>query len=122
MKKYNPSDEFVSPEESERIIKLGYDYPFLNDRILYSQAFNWFREKYNLFVEFEVDQTMEPKFCFRIYWYRLDYRGNEWFDLTNTVEHEWYLYYTYKEAEEDCVKYLIDIAEEHNELGVKLFF
>ena len=121
-RKYNPEDEFLPSKEFEEIIKLGFDYPLFNNKILYHQAFRWLGENYNLFPEFEVDRTMEPKFCFRIYWYRSDYRGDEWFDLTNTDGYEWYLYYTKEKSELDCIKYLIGIANDHNNLGYKLYY
>ena len=108
--KYNIESEFLPQEESEKLIKLGIDYPF-NRKISYHLAFFWFREVHHLYPEIEVDQTMEPKFCFRINWYKSDYQGNEWIDLTN--REEWFLYYTQEEAELDCIRRMINIVEEY---------
>jgi hypothetical protein len=73
---------------------------------LYQQAFRWFREKYNLFCEIQIDRTTEPKFCFDIFQY-------EHFGNYEKIEvKEWYLYRTQEEAELECLKKLIEIVKE----------
>jgi len=73
---------------------------------LYQQAFRWFREKYNLFCEIQIDRTTEPKFCFDIFQY-------EHFGNYEKIEvEEWYLYRTQEEAELECLKELIRIVKQ----------
>jgi hypothetical protein len=70
---------------------------------LYQQVFRWFREKYNLFCEIQIDRTTEPKFCFDIFQY-------EHFGNYEKIEvKEWYLYRTQEEVELECLKKLIEI-------------
>ena len=71
----------------------------------YSQAFRWFREKYGLFYEIQIDRTTAPKFCFNIFQY--EHFGN----YEDIRIGEWYLYRTYEEAELECLKELIEIAK-----------
>lgn len=72
---------------------------------LYSQCFKWFREKYNLFCEIQIDKTTEPKFCFDIFQY-------EHFGNYEKIEvKEWYLYRTQEEVELECLKKLIEIVK-----------
>ena len=71
------------------------------------QAFKWFREKYSLFTTINVDKTMEPKFCYSIDELQMfDFFG-EWKNIVFNSD----LYYTYEEAELDCLKKLIEIAK-----------
>jgi hypothetical protein len=73
---------------------------------LYQQAFRWFREKYNLFCEIQIDRTTEPKFCFDIFQY-------EHFGNYEKIEvEEWYLYRTQEEVELECLKTLIEIIKQ----------
>ena len=73
---------------------------------LYQQAFRWFREKYNLFCEIQIDRTTEPKFCFDIFQY-------EHFGNYEKIEvKEWYLYRTQEEVELECLKELIRIVKQ----------
>jgi hypothetical protein len=73
---------------------------------LYQQAFRWFREKYNLFCEIQIDRTTEPKFCFDIFQY-------EHFGNYEKIEvKEWYLYRTQEEVELECLKKLIEILKQ----------
>ena len=73
---------------------------------LYQQAFRWFREKYNLFCEIQIDRTTEPKFCFDILQY-------EHFGNYEKIEvKEWYLYRTQEEVELECLKTLIEIIKQ----------
>jgi hypothetical protein len=75
---------------------------------LYQHAFKFFREKYNLFCEIQIDRTTEPKFCFDIFQY-------EHFGNYEKIEvKEWYLYRTQEEAELACLKKLIEIANEQH--------
>lgn len=72
---------------------------------LYQQAFRWFREKYNLFCEIQIDRTTDPKFFFDIYQY--EHFGN----YKEIRIGEWYLYRTYEEAELACLEKLIEIVK-----------
>ena len=71
----------------------------------FSQAFRWFREKYNLFCEIQIDRTAEPKFCFDIFQY--EHFGN----YKEIRIGEWYLYRTQEEAELECLNKLIEIVK-----------
>jgi len=83
----------------------------------FSQAFRWFREKYQIFPEVLTDCTTEPKF---VYTYKTFYGNPK--DLT---EQEWGwennigkysdLYRTYEEAELDCLTKLIELVESKSE-------
>jgi hypothetical protein len=75
---------------------------------LYQQAFRWFREKHNLFVNFPIDQTSKPKFCYHIVEYYEDEVTWEWKDNWGWS----FLYRTYEEAEIECLKKLIEIVKQ----------
>jgi hypothetical protein len=72
----------------------------------FSQAFRWFREKYNLHSEILLDQTTQPKYCFEIHKYE-DFGNYEEIKID-----EWFLYRTYEEAELACLIKLIEIVKE----------
>jgi hypothetical protein len=74
---------------------------------LYQQAFRWFREKYRLYSAVNVDQTMEPKFAYCISEYCSNALTYGW----NTIVFNSDLYYTYEEAELECLKKLIEIVK-----------
>jgi hypothetical protein len=63
---------------------------------LYQQAFRWFREKYGLYQEIQVDTTTYPKFTYHI----VNSSGAK-------IIGE-YLYQTYEEAELECLKYIVN--------------
>jgi hypothetical protein len=119
--------EFVPYEESLELKELGFDeeclkywndfgktstymrFQLLNDiddwcqdyikAPLYSQAFRWFREKYNLY-QF-VHYHSRPEYTFAVY---------------NDIEMNWTLhekvsFNTYEEAELACLKKLIEIIK-----------
>jgi hypothetical protein len=125
--------EFIPYEQALALKELGFDepclglfkfdnlsleYPYLtntgliNSNLekycsapLYQQAFRFFREKYNLFCEIQIDRTTEPKFCFDIFQY--EHFGN----YEEIRIGEWYLYRTQEEAELECLKKLIEIVK-----------
>jgi hypothetical protein len=70
-----------------------------------SQAFRFFREKYNLHSEILLDQTTQPKYCFEIHKYE-DFGNYEEIRIG-----EWFLYRTFEEAELACLVNLIDIVK-----------
>jgi hypothetical protein len=73
----------------------------------FSQAFRWFREKYNLFHEINVDKTTEPKFAYTI----IEYELAQFFEGFKEDVLAEYLYYKYEEAELACLEKLIEIVE-----------
>lgn len=85
---------------------------------LFPQAFQFFRDKFQLFHEIQVDCTTYPKFCFEI----REFVGNPK-DLTemewgwNKIENDfnegtvWGLYRHYREAELACLRKLIQICK-----------
>ena len=74
----------------------------------YSQAFEFFEEKFKLFPTLNVDQTMEPKFCYSISKFIVDEGG--FFDWEDIIYGS-YLYYTRQEAKLECLRDLIKIAK-----------
>lgn len=72
---------------------------------MFSQAFRFLREKYNLHSEILLDQTTQPKYCFEIHKYE-DFGNYEEIKIG-----EWFLYRTYEEAELECLKKLIKIVK-----------
>jgi len=74
----------------------------------YSQAFEFFEEKFKLFPTLHVDQTMEPKFGYSIAEFFEDDGG--FFDWKNTMSS--YLYYTRQESKLECLRNLIKIVKE----------
>ena len=75
----------------------------------YSQAFEFFEEKFKLFSTLEVDQTMEPKFGYSIAEFFEDEGG--FFDWKNIIPGS-YLYYTRQESKLECLRELIKIVKE----------
>ena len=73
----------------------------------YSQAFEFFEEKFKLFPTLHVDQTMEPKFGYSIAEFFEDEGG--FFDWKNIMSS--YLYYTRQESKLECLRELIKIAK-----------
>ena len=119
--------EFIPYEQSLELKELGFDeecfaryfkgqlrmyqvfqqHPFSETALtpLYQQAFRFFRGKYGLYSTIEVDQTMEPKFCYSISKYKGDF---QWDNILPTYSE---LYYTYEETELACLKKLIEIVK-----------
>ena len=80
----------------------------------FSQAFRWFREKYNIFPEILTDCTTEPKFCYtytRFFGNQNDLSSEEW-GWENNIGQYSLLYRTYEEAELACLEKLIEIVEQ----------
>jgi hypothetical protein len=73
----------------------------------YSQILKWFRDFYNLFGVINIDRTIEPKFCYSIY----EYKPTQFFEGWNDMEFNSDLYYTYEEAELECIRKLIEIVK-----------
>jgi hypothetical protein len=73
----------------------------------YSQAFEFFEEKFKLFPTLHVDQTMEPKFGYSIAEFFEEEEGLfDWKDIMSS-----YLYYTRQESKLECLRELIKIAK-----------
>ena len=90
--------EFIPYEQILEIKTLGFD------GILWQEAFRWFRDKRGLYSTIEIDQTMEPMFCYSLSRYNGNY---QWDNILPTYSE---LYYTYEEAELACLKKLIEIV------------
>jgi hypothetical protein len=71
-------------------------------------AFEWFRDTHNLFSTINIDQTMEPKFCYSIVKYNQDLDGQ--FDW-ETIVFNSDLERSYQLAEVACIEKLCDIVE-----------
>lgn len=74
---------------------------------LYQQAFRWFREKYNLFILMQVGQHSgeHQTFYFNVFKYGVNLYKSKHRSATGT--------YTYKEAEHEALRKLIEIVEEN---------
>jgi hypothetical protein len=97
----------------------NFKEPQICTAILYQQAFKWFRDKHQLYHEIQVDQTTEPKFCFKI----SEFIGNpndlterEWGWENIPSDDSWGLYRKYEEAELACLKKLIELVKEKYEI------
>lgn len=73
---------------------------------LYSQAFRWFREKYNLFMLMQVGQHNgeHQTFYFNVFEYGVNLYKSKFRSKTGV--------YTYEEAELACLRKLIEIVKE----------
>lgn len=71
---------------------------------LYQQCIDWFRNKHNLIIEIQTDQTSNPKFCYEIYKYK-EY-GN-WTRLTDV--NNWGLSYDYYRNINDAIEETIKL-------------
>ena len=126
--------EFVPFELAVKLKTLGFDEPclgyldcdrhfifnevksnFLDCEIkipTFSQAFRWFRDKYNIFPEIVTDCNTEPKFCYtytRFFGNQNDLSSKEW-GWENNIGQYSLLYRTYEEAELACLEKLIEIV------------
>jgi hypothetical protein len=86
--------------------------------LLYQQAFDFFRSKYQLYSEILVDRTSSPKFSYRV----TEFIGNP----KDLAEREWDwlisindgLYREQSEAKLECLKKLIEIVKENHENSI----
>ncbi len=84
---------------------------------LYQQAFDWFREKHQLYPEILLDQTSSPKFCYKISRFlgNLDYLSEIEWDWENIQSDDtWGMYRKHNEAEIACLDKLIQILNYEN--------
>jgi hypothetical protein len=107
---YNPFT--YNSESSDNKISFRLEYPqhqgFTPKSTrdpLYQQAFRFFREEHGLFSAVNVDQTMEPKFCYSVSRYA---ENSDWAILVFNSD----LYYTYEEAELALLRRLIQTVKE----------
>jgi hypothetical protein len=131
--------EFVTYELALRMKQLGFDetcfgcytkdkelsYDYSDNRgeghyfqdctaPTFSQAFRWFRDKYNIFPEIVTDCTTEPKFCYtytRFFGNQNDLSSEEW-GWENNIGQYSLLHRIYEEAELACLEKLIEIIEQ----------
>jgi hypothetical protein len=83
----------------------------------FSQAFRWFREKYQIFPEVLTDCTTEPKFVYTyntFYGNPKDLTEQEW-GWENNIGQYSDIYRTYEGAELACLDKLIEIVENKSE-------
>jgi hypothetical protein len=121
--------EFIPYKQALALKELGFDEPCLgvlceeikmvrindeprnwNDNVrngettsapLYQQAFRWFRDKHNIFASVDVN------YCYKVYF------NDEFFEESNT-------YNSYKEAELECLKKLIEIVKNAKNSNIEL--
>ena len=78
---------------------------------LYQQAFRWFREEHQLFLEILIDKTTSPKFSYKI----TEFEGNP--KKLSEKEWDWKflisagLFRSYEEAEIEGLEKLIEILK-----------
>ncbi len=106
----------VSPGDLVELDQFKYLQCMFGDKFkyvgapLYQQAFKWFRDNHSLYSEIGVDQTMEPKFCYTISWYKEEDGLVEWVNVTD--REMFFLEYTQEKAELNCLKKLIEIVKQ----------
>ena len=91
-----PEKDFIPEDLKIRLFEYGFDEPQV-ENILYHQSFRWFREKKEIFGF--VEQITKNTFKFFV----KDYRENKGLVFVS------YVYYTYEEAELECLKKLFEI-------------
>ena len=103
---------FIFGKEYSKINSIGQDYlSYLEGDCVAlapfkQQVLEWFRDQ-NLFGIINVDQTLEPKFCYSIFKYDAE-KG--WTTIVFNSD----LYYSYSVAESACIDKLIDIKRNEN--------
>jgi len=118
----NPFDYERSEYEKTNISYIEDSTQFLTNESLNSksnfiiaplkqQAFRWFREKYNLWVEVKVEDSV--KLGTQLYYWLIfgaykSYEGNDWIRALYESNNK---YSTYEEAEEACLNKLIEICK-----------
>lgn len=78
---------------------------------LYQQAFRWFREKHNLWIEVHVEDNVklgEQKYYWRIFGEYTSYEENSW--IRAKVDSNGVMSNTYEEAELACLNKLIELV------------
>lgn len=78
---------------------------------LYQQAFDWFREKYNLWVEIKVEDMVKlgnHRFYFSIFGIRSGFNNNTYISCINNSNESYYK--SYEEAQLACLNKLIEIC------------
>jgi hypothetical protein len=118
--------EFIPYQEALELKQLGFDEPcfgwFASDRTLvkevtektdftlaptYSQAFRWFREKYNLNSWVTKEHKYKQPFC----WYIQDNYSKYNSDfMTDGIHYNTY-FKTYEDAELECLQKLIELVK-----------
>ena len=84
--------------------------PFTTDAPTFSQAFRWFREKYNLLNEivfYRDDLRTKRAYWFTIFKWDEKMTSREFVRANNNL-----FYFTYEEAELACLEKLIGIVEQ----------
>jgi hypothetical protein len=79
---------------------------------LYQQAFRWFREKYNLYVEVKVEDSVrlgEQKYYWIIFGEYKSFEGSPWIRCLKDSKDV--MFNTYEDAELECLKKLIEIVK-----------
>ena len=79
---------------------------------LYQQAFRWFREKHNLWIEVHVEDNVklgEQKYYWRIFGEYTSYEENSW--IKAKVDSNGVMSNTYEEAELACLNKLIETVK-----------
>src|SRR5687768_542928 len=102
----------VTPEIAGAIEAKGFvrsevqDPVILNDGTKYWPAITltlvqkWLRDTCGMFVDVQVDQTMEPKFCYALNKYT---EGQGWENALHPFTTSEFLFYTYEEALHDGI-------------------
>lgn len=60
----------IKEETYQLALSVGYNY---GNRVFYSPEqltiLDWLRENHNIYIEFHIDKTTDPKFCYQIWKY-----------------------------------------------------
>ena len=82
---------------------------------LYQQAFRWFREKHNLWIEIHVEDNVklgEQRYYWTIFGEYKSLEGNSW--IRSKKDSNGVMYNTYEEAQDACLDKLIELVKNDN--------
>ena len=99
--------EFVPYEPSLDLKELGFNEPCFTSAPTFSQAFRWFREKYDL--QCWPEPTGSNRYCCK--YDGNDETGYRWVGYLRNDNKEILFYLTYEEAELACLKKLIELVK-----------
>lgn len=111
---------FITNEYYKKIFNLGFRSEGFENRdtartgFLKTEFFKWVRDNHKIFCSINVDQTMEPKFCYSISKYISNDLINDWVNIVNNSD----LYRTYEDAEDACINEVVQLLS-NNKQNIK---
>ena len=116
-------NEFVTYKQALALKELGFDESCMASRDmnndegliqipLKQQAFRWFRENHNLWIEIHVEDNVklgEQRYYWTIFGEYKSLEGNSW--IKSKKDSNGVMYNTYEEAELECLDKLIELIK-----------